>query len=76
MKFRLVRSALSLIFAASALVVLCPASSWAQNGRRTEPAMGESYVMEVQYAWWKPELIGSVTSDRLMRPEIGASTLV
>ena len=29
------------------------------------PAMGENYRIEVGGAWWKPSLLGSVSSDRL-----------
>ena len=33
--------------------------------KKTEPAVGENYVLEIQYLWWEPDLIGSVSSDRL-----------
>jgi hypothetical protein len=52
--------ALALSFAIAA-----PAEAQLGPKRQTEPAIGENYVFEVQYLWWKPEIIGSVTSDRL-----------
>lgn len=54
-------------FCGALAMLLCFSSPAAAQGPRRgpEPAIGENYVMEVQYLWWKPDLIGSVTSDRL-----------
>ena len=66
MKFRFVRRPLCTISSAIALLLAFSTTAGAQNGRGgTKPAIGENYVGEVTYAWWKPDIIGSVTSDRL-----------
>ena len=49
------------------ILSLVPTPAEAQNTRpqSTRPAIGEDYHFEVTAAWWKPDLMGSVTSDRL-----------
>lgn len=46
-----------------------PAASFGQFGRPRNdgprPALGENYRVEIAAAWWKPNLLGSVSSDRL-----------
>jgi len=66
MKFRIPGRPAVIASGALALFLGFSSPAAAQGPRRgPEPAMGENYVMEVQYIWWKPDLIGSVTSDRL-----------
>jgi hypothetical protein len=49
------------------VLVVLPASAVAQSTRpkSTRPAIGEDYHFETTFAWWKPGLVGSVSSDRL-----------
>src|SRR4030095_16350365 len=66
MKFRFAGCPAFTLSGALALLLAFSAPAAAQGPRRGhEPAIGENYVLEVQYLWWKPDLIGSVTSDRL-----------
>jgi hypothetical protein len=65
MKFRFSAAPRS-AFGRRALLLACstpPRPSSVQEEDRA--AVGENYVLEIQYLWWKPDLIGSVTSDRL-----------
>ena len=44
--------------------LLLPAAAGAQSlGSR--PAIGENYRVEISASWWKPKVIGIITSDRL-----------
>lgn len=67
MKFRAAGCPAFTLSGALALLLAFSTPAAAQFGQKkqTEPAMGENYVMEIQYLWWKPDVIGSVTSDRL-----------
>jgi len=54
--------------AALSFVLLLPAIASAQMTRprkAAQPALGEKYRLELAAAWWKPNLFGSVSSDRL-----------
>jgi hypothetical protein len=46
------------------LTLLLPASAGAQS-LASRPAIGENYRVEVSAIWWKPDVIGVITSDRL-----------
>jgi hypothetical protein len=52
------------ILAGLLLLPFVPATASAQNGR-SKPVLGEDYHFETTFAWWKPSLFGSVSSDRL-----------
>lgn len=66
MKFRFSGSPAFTLSGALALLLTFSTPAAAQFGqKKTEPAVGENYVLEIQYLWWKPDLIGSVSSDRL-----------
>ena len=67
MKFRFSGCPAFTLLGAVALLLACSSPAAAQFGpkKQTEPGVGENYVLEIQYLWWKPDLIGSVTSDRL-----------
>ena len=66
MKFRFSgRPAFTLSGALALLFAFSSTAAAQRPASKTEPAVGENYVMEVQYIWWKPDLIGTVTSDRI-----------
>ena len=71
MKFRpihLIARPAHLLAGALALTLLVPTVAAAQVNRPKgpdTPAMGENYRVEMAYAWWKPDVGGAVTSDRL-----------